>query len=492
MQSDLDYIKEKLNLLEERMIREVESRNKFFHGLHPDQQDSARNLIHYLTLRNEDIREIQDLLHIYGLSSLASSESHILRQLQAIRERLGREYKEEELEICTYPFSKLKIGEKSRLLFGQKKETFIPYLMVTFDSGFADDYAMIKNLLQNGMNVARINCAHDDESTWAKMINQLRKACTATGLDCKIYMDLAGPKIRTKLLGKGKKKGRAKIQEGQLIWLSEIGADFEKEEVVISPNEEGIVPMLKKGDRVFIDDGLIRCVVEKIKKDKVGIRVIRISSSKGQIKSEKGINFPDTTLQIPSLTEFDKRCLPFICENADLIGYSFVKSEEDIRQLRSELKKLGQTYPSLIIKIETPEAVKNLPFLLLEGMKENALGLMIARGDLAVEIGFERMGEIQEEILWICEAAHIPVVWATQVLESLHKVGMATRSEITDAGHAALAECVMINKGEYTIEVMETLRDIIQRASTHRIKKRFTFRPLKIAERFFRPEKNSL
>lgn len=492
MQSDLDYIKEQLKRLEERMIKELDSRKEFIHGLHPEQKDSARNLIHYLTLRNEDIRELQDLLHIYGLSSLASSESHIHRQLQAISERLGHEYKEDEIDICTYPFSKLKMGEKSRVLFGQKMETYIPYVMVTFDSCFANDYAMIKNLLQNGMNVARINCAHDDEATWSKMINELKKACTATGLDCKIYMDLAGPKIRTNLLGKGKNKGRVKIHEGQLVWLAETSGDFEKGEVVISPNEEGIIPMLKKGDRVLIDDGLIRCVVEKIKKDKVGIRVIRISSSKGQIKAEKGINFPDTTLQISSLTEFDKNCLPFICGNADLIGYSFVKSEEDIRQLRAELKKLGDDYPDLILKIETPEAVKNLPSLLLEGMKERALGLMIARGDLAVEIGFERMGEIQEEILWICEAAHIPVVWATQVLESLHKVGMATRSEITDAGHAALAECVMINKGEYTIEVMETLRDIVQRASTHRIKKRFTFRPLKIAERFFNPENHSL
>jgi pyruvate kinase len=492
MQSDLDYIKEQLNRLEERMLKELDSRKEFIHSLHPEQQDSARNLIHYLALRNEDIRELQDLLHVYGLSSLASSESHIHRQLQAISERLGHTYKEEEIDICSFPFSKLKMGEKSRLLFGQKKETYIPYVMVTFDSGFANDYAMIKNLLQNGMNVARINCAHDDEATWSKMINQLKKACTATGLDCKIYMDLAGPKIRTNLLGKGKSKGRVKIHEGQLVWLAETRGDFEKGEVIISPNEEGIIPMLKKGDRVLIDDGLIRCVVEKIKKDRVGIRVIRISSSKGQIKAEKGINFPDTTLQISSLTEFDKKCLPFICENADLIGYSFVKSKEDIRQLRAELKKLGDNYPNLILKIETPEAVNNLPSLLLEGMKERALGLMIARGDLAVEIGFERMGEIQEEILWICEAAHIPVVWATQVLENLHKVGMATRSEITDAGHAALAECVMINKGEYTIEVMETLRDIVQRASTHRIKKRFTFRTLKIAERFFNSESKSL
>ena len=488
MQSDLDYIKSQLSKLEQRMLKEVELRRELIQFLDHEQQDSARNLIHYLTLRNEEIRELQDLLHIYGLSSLASSEGHIHRQLQAISERLGQEYKEDEIDICTYSFSKLKIGEKSRLLFGQKKETYVPYLMVTFDSDFADDYAMIKNLLQNGMNVARINCAHDDEATWAKMINQVKRACTATGLDCKIYMDLAGPKIRTKLLGKGNTKGKVKIHEGQLLWLTEKDGDFGKEEVVISPNEEGIIPMLKKGDRVLIDDGLIRCVVEKIKKDKVGIRVVRISSSKPAIKAEKGINFPDTILQIPSLTDFDKSCIPFICDNADLIGYSFVKTSEDIRKLRMELKKYGDGNPGLILKIETPEAVNNLPSLLLEGMKESALGVMIARGDLAVEIGFERMGEIQEEILWICEAAHTPVVWATQVLENLHKVGMATRSEITDAGLAAMAECVMINKGEFTIEVMETLRDIVQRASTHRIKKRFTSRPLKIAERFFNQE----
>jgi pyruvate kinase len=117
-------------------------------------------------------------------------------------------------------------------------------------------------------------------------------------------------------------------------------------------------------------------------------------------------------------------------------------------------------------------------------MQQKAFGVMIARGDLAVEIGFERMGEIQEEILWICEAAHVPVVWATQVLETLNKSGMATRSEITDASHAAMAECVMINKGDHTIEVIETLRDILHRTGGHHIKKRFIFRSLSIAQRF--------
>jgi pyruvate kinase len=226
--------------------------------------------------------------------------------------------------------------------------------------------------------------------------------------------------------------------------------------------------------------------VEKIKKNKAGIRIIRIYSKKQRIKAEKGINFPDTKLQIPSLTEFDKRCLPFICEHADLLGYSFVKTPADMVQLRSAIEGTGDKRPHIIIKIETLSSVENLPSLLLEGMKDAAFGVMIARGDLAVEIGFERMGEIQDEILWICEAAHIPVIWATQVLENLHKSGMATRSEITDAGHAAMAECIAINKGKHTIEVMNSLKDIIQRASSHRIKKRFTFRPLKIASRYFK------
>ena len=130
---------------------------------------------------------------------------------------------------------------------------------------------------------------------------------------------------------------------------------------------------------------------------------------------------------------------------------------------------------SIILKIETPEAVENLPSLLLQGMQRPTFGVMIARGDLAVEIGFERMSEIQEEILWICESAHVPVIWATQVLDTLNKSGIATRSEVTDAAHAAMAECVMVNKGEHIIQVIETLRDILHRSGGHHVKKRYTF-----------------
>ena len=165
-----------------------------------------------------------------------------------------------------------------------------------------------------------------------------------------------------------------------------------------------------------------------------------------------------------------------------MVGYSFVRNTKDLIQL---YEALGENQKlALVIKIETPEAVKNLPHLLFCGMRRENVGVMIARGDLAVEIGFERMSEIQEEILWICEAAHVPVIWATQVLENLNKSGMATRSEVTDAAHAALADCVMINKGNYIIQTMETLRDILLRSGGHHVKKRYTFRPLSIAMRF--------
>ena len=117
-------------------------------------------------------------------------------------------------------------------------------------------------------------------------------------------------------------------------------------------------------------------------------------------------------------------------------------------------------------------------------MKDQFFGVMIARGDLAVEIGIERLSEIQDEILWICEAAQAPAIWATQVLESLNKSGFATRSEGTDAARSVMAECVMINKGTHLIEVIESLRDILERSGGHRIKKRYLFRPLHIAQNF--------
>jgi pyruvate kinase len=454
--------------------------------VHPQQKRSATNLIRYLALRREDLRNLQDQLHDAGLSSLASSESHILRQVQAVLQRLGIDFPKKDLSALDSTAGTRLLRQRANALFGQKEFVNIPHLMVTFESDLADDYASVKALLKAGMNVARINCAHDSPDEWRKMIANVHKAARATGRSCKIYLDLAGPKIRTILLGKGRFKDRMKLKENELFFLAESDAIFDKKEKIVGCTLPGVVKDLRRGDRVLFDDGLFEATVETPGEKIAALRMKRISAAKPRLRPEKGINFPDTELTVRCLTDYDKSVLPFAQEHADMLGFSFVRSAADVAELQNLLRENGGKNLPIVLKIETFEAVQNLPSLLLQGMAEPAFGVMIARGDLAVEIGFERLSEIQEEILWLCEAAHVPVIWATQVLETLNKKGIATRSEVTDAARAAQAECVMLNKGNYLLTVLATLRDILQRSGGHYSKKRYIFRPLKIAERFLK------
>lgn len=450
--------------------------------IHPDNRKSAGNFLKYLILRKNDIRKLQDQLHASGLSSLASGESHIHRQIQVTLQHLGVKFPK--LDPCTLDFGNRKIAKSSVRLFGEMHAEWPSSVMVTFDVSFLEEKKLVAELLKNGMGVARINCAHDDEDIWLKMVEKIQMASKQTGIPCKIHFDLAGPKIRTVLLGKGKKKGKVKVHPESLVWLSESAEGFESGETVISPNEPGIIASLRAGDRVFIDDGMIYGQVEEVAPGRAAVRIQRISSKKPRIKAEKGLNFPDSSLDIPSLTDFDRACLPFVCAYADTVGLSFVRTAQDISDLRSAMRELREDIPPVILKIETHEAVVNLPELILEGMVEPDFGVMIARGDLAVEIGFERLVEIQEEISWLCEAGHVPVIWATQVLESLHKSGLASRAEITDAGRAAAAECIMLNKGPHTLELLKTLQSIAKRVAALRTKNRLSLRPLKIVQDF--------
>jgi pyruvate kinase len=169
-----------------------------------------------------------------------------------------------------------------------------------------------------------------------------------------------------------------------------------------------------------------------------------------------------------------------------MVGFSFVNSASDMRELQKELDLLNRHDFPIVAKIETGQSFNHLPEIILQGMKQSLTGVMVARGDLAIEIGFERMSEIQDEILWICEAAHTPVIWATQVLENMHKKGIATRGEVTDAAHAAEADCVMINKGEYTVEVLQSLNDILLRSRKNNFKNRRLFRQLSVASNFMK------
>jgi pyruvate kinase len=173
------------------------------------------------------------------------------------------------------------------------------------------------------------------------------------------------------------------------------------------------------------------------------------------------------------LTREDLRALDFVAANADMVGYSFVQRPEDLALLQREIDKRRGDRPPLAIvaKIETRLAFANLPELIVQGAGTSPFAVMIARGDLAVEIGYERMSEVQEEILWVCEAAHVPVIWATQVLESLVKRGMPSRGEFTDAAMGNRAECVMLNKGPYVDEGVAVLDNVLRRMERHQVKK---------------------
>jgi pyruvate kinase len=162
---------------------------------------------------------------------------------------------------------------------------------------------------------------------------------------------------------------------------------------------------------------------------------------------------------------------------------SFVRSENDVRDLLHRLDQAPASSLGVVLKIETVAGFDALPQILLEAMRWDRIGVMIARGDLAVEVGFERLSEVQEEILWICEAAHTPVIWATEVLDSMARTGTPSRAEVTDAAMAERAECVMLNKGPYIDEAIRMLAGILGRMQDHMQKKRSLLRRLRAWDR---------
>lgn len=241
---------------------------------------------------------------------------------------------------------------------------------------------------------------------------------------------------------------------------------------------------IRVGDAIWLDDGKIGGVVEK--KDAAGLTVHILHARPGgeKLRGDKGINLPDSLLRLPAMTERDRVDLRFVVEHADLVAMSFASSPQDVADLIKEIDHIGNRRPGIVLKIETRRGFENLPDMLLEAMRTPACGVMIARGDLAVECGYQRLAEVQEEILWVCEAAHVPVIWATQVLENLAKDGIPSRAEISDAALGNRAECVMLNKGAHILKAVETLDDILCRMQNHQDKKRSMMRELKLAKAF--------
>ncbi len=468
-------------------------------GVHKDYKLSSKNLSRYLLLRTFDLRKYHDRLSDIGISSLRSSEGYVYSNLYNVVKNLsliqGTPFDEKrEIELIGYQKSKKLLKKHAKELFNKERSKGYTQIMVTLPNEAAEDKSIIENMVLQGMQIARINLSHGDLSVWSKMIEHIQEIKKKTKQDLKIYMDLSGPKIRTsqiEILGKnGKIKRGIPISVGEHIILTKRSTkgkkstfgkhndQLEKAEVGVLLPE--IIDDVQVDDIVLFDDGMIESIVVSKNEDDIELEITHCYKSK--LSSEKGINLPYTKLNLPALTEQDIANLPFVCKHADLVGYSFVRTAEDVAHLYGHLNRLKADNLGVIFKIENKEAFENLPKILIEGMKRNKIGVMIARGDLAVEIGFERISEVQNEILWICEAAHIPVIWATQVLENLAKTGIPTRAEISDAAQSANADCVMLNKGPYINEAIKALKNILERMEAHSFKRKNSLRPLNIAK----------
>ncbi len=558
----------------------------------PSYAPSAKNLSHYAAFRSFDARSMQKELKHLGLTRLANSEGNILGSLLNLKEivhsLLGNLPKTVESDYLHIGEGKKLLQKHTDCLFGDNENKRRVRIMVTQPSEAATNYDLVLEMVKNGMDCARINCAHDDSGIWKRIIENVRKAEHECRTKVKVAMDLSGPKIRTGDIVMGPKVKRFKAPKDQngekrpaifkLVsnaksvleplevpvdetWLGQLqvgdamktkdfrgkshklkvvkllndgvlvespksiyletgtvlkpkNKELQKTKILELPKVEQsilvragdtivvtgkvgasslpkfdtkgnllepgviscipsqIVEKVKMGDRILFDDGKISGEVEGLDHGTFDVRITRAKEGGALLKAEKGINLPSLDLGISGLTDKDREDLKFVVQHADIVNVSYVNTEEDVRVLLKELDQLkAKPELGIILKIETQSAYKNLIGILLTAMQRKHLGVMIARGDLALEVGWKNMGMVQEGILSFCSAAHIPVVWATQVLEGLAKKGLPSRSEITDITSSVQAECVMLNKGPYINKAISFLHEVLLNSENSHDKK---------------------
>lgn len=462
----------RLGSLYQQIIKEVEQVREDFPV--SGAEFNRDNLLAYLALREQNVFDLGLPLMEEGLTALDQSYNHVLYTLEKIMNRIqGGVVSSNSLSIASPSDSRTILNKRTEELFGMTNTQLHSAIMVTLDVKMAENPPLIEELLLRGMNIARINCAHGDHKQWRQLIETVRKAeerLLEKGYDqeriCKIYMDLAGPKVRIGKLS----SIDIFVKKGDFLRLY-----LDSEKIGHPATEDGPagIPItlgkafrnVHNKDRIFIDDGKIFGIVHQVTNEYVEIEIQSPVVRGLRIKEGKGLNLPDSliSLTVPALTEKDIHDLPFISRYADIVGVSFVHSPLDLKKLRDELRKFDVSHLGVIAKIETKDAVHHVARIILEGLKFERFGLMIARGDLAVEVGPANLSFVQDDILTICSAAYIPVIWATGVLERLTKKGIPSRSEITDVFYGKRANCIMLNKGPYILEALKLLTKLLHK-----------------------------
>lgn len=446
---------------------------------------SARNLAHYLALRERDLRALQVDLMPWGLSSLGRLESRVLANLDAVIATLGELAGSAPGTLPPRPsLDDFFAGERlldrnADEIFGRAHKHRRVRIMVTLPAQSGVDYGLIHDLVDAGTDCLRINCAHDTEREWAGMIANVRRAAAELDRPVRVVMDLAGQKLRTEAVSTPDGRHRLRAGDSFLLTAGEPSPDrgYPFQARCSAPQ---VLDQLPVGTRVSVDDGHMETVVRRKEGRDALLEITRTRPKGGTLRPALGLNVPGVTLQLDPLTSKDLQDLDFAVAHADIVGYSFVQHRSDVRALQDQLDARGRRRMPLIAKIETSAAVQHLPEIIVQAASRQPFAVMIARGDLAIELGYRRLAEMQEELLWVCEAAHIPVIWATEVLDRLAKKGVPTRAEVTDAAMSGRAECVMLNKGPAIVEAVRMLDDLLTRMQAHQLKKTPRLRALRV------------
>jgi pyruvate kinase len=495
--SEVAALIEQLSAIRAEMVEEAEGWRPWGEGRDSERDASARNLLQYLALRRHDLRETQQPLLALGLSSLGRSEGHIQASVEAVVHALAA------LSRCPpaprsspEPISATRsvelLARRTQALLGPSPPRRPTRIMVTMPTEAAHDTAFVREMLLAGMDCMRINCAHDSPIEWRAIIENLRRAEADTGRRARVEVDLPGPKLRTGSLApqhtRDAKGDYLRLRIGDHLQLA-------REAAVTVPSEDGSeMPRIgcslpeafaatRLGNHVWLDDGKLGGIVEGVDENSISVRITVAGPNGSKLRAGKGINLPDTLLDIDLLGTHSRDALDFAVAYADIVALSFVSRVSEVKRVERYLNRRARADVGLVLKIETRRAFERLPGLLLAVLATGRpAGVMIARGDLAVECGYERLAEVQEEILWLCEAAHLPVIWATEVLDRLARTGRPSRAEITDAAMSARAECVMLNKGPRITQAISVLDDILRRMAEHQTKKRALLRRLHASE----------
>ena len=323
-----------------------------------------------------------------------------------------------------------------------------------------NDESLMRKLVQSGMDIARFNFSHGDHEEQKMRMDMLKKIRDEEGKPIAILLDTKGPDIRTGILKDGKK---VMLQAGNVFTLST--EDIVGDETKTSITYPGLVADVQVGSTILIDDGLIELKVKEKRDTEIVCKIV----NGGELGERKGVNVPNVPVRLPAITDKDRDDLRFgVEQKVDFIAASFVRNAECILEIKAFLKECGAPYIPVIAKIENAEGIKNIDEII-----RCADGIMVARGDLGVEIPAEEVPYLQKMIIQKCNDNYKPVITATQMLDSMIRNPRPTRAEVTDVANAVYdgTDAVMLSgetaQGKYPVEALQMMVHIVESTEEH-------------------------